>query len=121
MKFRFKKIYIIFSLYLFIFGFENTVLAASTLNCDVWGNTLNDLNNFFNFCKIVIPLLVIGLSTYDFIKALTGKDDKDVKKAFRVLLKRFALAIVFFFLPVIINFLLNALLGINDGVCVGLN
>lgn len=113
-----KKKYLCISLiiYLMLFSFE-TVVFADTLECEAWANTLKDIQNIFDFCKIVIPLLVIGLSSYDFIKAITGKDDKDMKKAFKVLLKRLALAVVFFFLPIILNFFLE-LIGTNASVCV---
>jgi len=109
-------IYIFMLLYLVMFGFK-TIVLADTLDCESWDKTLKDIQNIFDFCKIVVPLLVIGLSTFDFIKAITGKDDKDMKKAFHKLLKRLALAVVFFFLPTLLNFLLD-LVGTNTSVCV---
>ena len=119
MKNKKKYIYIFTYLYLIMFGFKTIVFAdADTLDCSAWGKTLQDFQNIFDFCKIVIPLLVIGLSTFDFIKAVTGKDDKDMKKAFNKLLKRLALAVVFFFLPVILEFLLTTLIGENASVCI---
>lgn len=111
-----KYIYISLCLYLVLFGFR-TIVFADSLECEAWGNTLKDIQNVFDFCKIVIPLLIIGLSIFDFIKAITGKDEKDLKKAFNRLMKRLALAIVFFFLPVILNFLLE-LIGTNSDVCI---
>ena len=116
MKINKNNIYKFMIFYLVVFGFK-TVVFADTLECEAWGNTLQDFQNIFNFCKIVIPLLVIGLSIFDFIKAVAGKDDKDMKKAFNRLLKRLALAVVFFFLPIILNFLLE-IIGTNSSVCV---
>ena len=63
----------------------------------------------------MLTLLVIGLSTFDFIKAITEKDDKDIKKAFTRLIKRLVCAVILFFLPVILNFLMNM---ITDNVCI---
>lgn len=120
MKNKKKYIYFCAIMYLVLFGFQTIVFADTTtanLDCDAWGKSKQDLQNIFNFCKIVVPLLVIGLSTYDFIKAITGKNDKDIKKAFSTLIKRLALAIVFFFLPVILNLLLD-LFGTNSDVCI---
>ena len=109
-------IYIFMLLYLVLFGFKNIVFAEG-LSCDSWGNLKTDLQNIFNFAKILVPLLVIGLSTYDFIKAITSKEAKDIKKAFNILLKRLLYAIIFFFLPVLLNFLLE-LVGTNSSVCI---
>lgn len=93
-----------------------TVTDTASLGCSSWGDLKNDIQNVFNFLKVVVPLLVIGLSTYDFIKAVAAKDNKDVKKAFQRLLKRFLYAILLFFLPVLINFLLD-LAGTNVKIC----
>lgn len=116
MKNKKKYKYIFMLLYLAIFGFK-TIVLADTLECESWGETLKDIQNIFDLCKILIPLLVIGLSTFDFIKAITGKDDKDIKKSFNRLLKRLALAVVFFFLPTLLNYLLD-FVGTNSSVCV---
>ena len=95
----------------------NTVVMADGLSCNSWGTVLTDLQNVFNFVKIVVPLLIIGLSTYDFIKAVTSKDDKGLKKAFQILLKRLVYAIILFFLPVLINLILE-LVAVNSNVCI---
>lgn len=116
MKSKKKFIYILMTLFLVMFSFK-TIVFADNLECTAWGNTLKDLQNLFNFCKIIIPLLVIGLSVFDFIKAVAGKDEKDMKKAFTRLMKRLALAVVFFFLPIILNFFLE-LVGTNSNVCI---
>lgn len=108
-------------LYLVMFSFKTIVLGlnenSGELKCDSWGAVLTDIQNLFNFLKIIVPLLVIGLSTYDFIKAAGAKEEKGMKRAFNTFLKRIILAVVFFFLPVLINLLLN-MLDINSSVCV---
>ena len=116
MKNKCNYIYMILVFYLIMFGFE-TIVYADALECEAWGNTLKDLQNLFDFCKIIIPLLVIGLSSYDFIKSITGKDDKNIKKAFSTLLKRLALAVPLFFLPTILGLLLK-MLGTNSKICI---
>ena len=96
-----------------------TVYAATdTMDCEDLGDLKRDLDNFFNFFKAIIPLLVIGLSTYDFIKAITAKDDKDIKKSFTKLMKRFIYAIILFFLPILIELLLGLIIE-NADVCIG--
>ncbi len=90
---------------------------SSSDECDSWGDAKRDMQNIFNFMKIIVPLLIIGLSTFDFIKAITQKDDKDIKKAFTRLMKRFVFAILLFFIPVILEFLLY-LFEINNEICI---
>ena len=112
-----KLIHLFMIIYLMLFGFKTIVLADNGgLSCDSWGDLKNDIQNVFNFLKFAVPLLVIGLSSYDFVKAVAAKDNKDVKKAFQRLLKRFLYAILLFFLPVLINFLLE-LAGTNTKIC----
>lgn len=112
-----KLIYLVMVFYIVLFSFKTVVLADNGgVSCDSWGDLKNDIQNAFNFLKVVVPLLVIGLSTYDFIKAVAAKDNKDVKKAFQRLLKRFLYAILLFFLPTLINYLLD-LAGTNTKIC----
>lgn len=111
-----KTINIICLIYLCMFAFNTIVFAAGySFDCDSFGDLKTDIQNFFNFFKILVPLLVIGLSTFDFIKAITEKDDKDIKKAFTRLIKRLVCAVILFFLPVILELLMNM---ITDNVCI---
>lgn len=112
-----KSINIICLIYLCMFGFNTIVLADnnSNFNCQSFAEIKVDLQNFFNFFKIIVPLLVIGLSSFDFIKAITEKDDKDIKKAFTRLIKRLVYAVILFFLPSILNLLMNM---VTDNVCI---
>lgn len=111
-----KKVIFIFLILIALFIFSPSVYADS-LDCEAWGDVRQDFQNIFDFCKIVIPLLIIGFSAYDFIKAITNKDDKGVKKAFTKLMKRLVYAVIFYFLPVILNFVLE-LAETNSNVCI---
>ena len=110
-----KKIKILLIICLTMFGFENIVFAAS-IKCDTFGYVLKDLQYIFDYAKFLVPLLIIGLSSYDFIKAITSKEAKGVNKALNILLRRLALAIVFFFLPVLLNVFFK-MIGINADTC----
>ena len=117
MKKKFIKLFYIFMLCMFTFN--NIVFAeGNTMDCEDLGDLQRDLNNFFNFFKVIVPLLVIGLSSYDFIKAITAKDDKDIKKSFSKLMKRIICAVILFFLPVLIELLLGLVIE-NADVCIG--
>lgn len=117
MKNKLKKM--MFLIYLVLFSFNSKVYAAGnySFTCDDLGRVRQDLNNIFDFVKVLVPLLIIGLSSYDFIKALTAKDEKDVKKAFQRLIKRFVAGVIIFFLPFIIDFILY-LAQTNSEVCI---
>lgn len=112
-----KIINIGFIMYLCMFSFERLVLAADGTKCNQMGKLRTDLQSFFNLLKILVPLLVIGLSIYDFIKAIGGKNDKDLKKASKRFFTRLVLAVVFFFLPVLINVLLD-LFMVDSVTCI---
>lgn len=96
---------------------ESSNNNSGDVDCNSWGDAKKDMQNIFNFVKVIIPLLVIGLSTFDFIKAIVQKDDKDIKKAFTRLMKRFIIAILLFFIPVILELLLR-LFEINNDICI---
>ena len=112
-----KKLFnIICLLYLCIFAFNSLVFADNySFDCKSFGALKTDIQNVFDFVKILVPLLVIGLSSFDFIKAITEKDDKDIKKAFSRLMKRLICAVILFFLPVLLELLMNM---ITDNVCI---
>ena len=112
-----KKVFpkIICYIYLSFFAFDRLVYAANGFDCDSFGDVKQDMKNLFDFMKVLVPLLVIGLSTFDFIKAITEKDDKDIKKAFSRLMKRLICAVILFFLPVLLELLMNM---ITDNVCI---
>lgn len=82
-------------------------VTNSEVNCSSLGMLRKDLQGIFKVFKIVAPILVIVLSIYDFIKALTGKVDGEMKKVFMKLLKRLAFAMILFFLPNILDFFLG--------------
>lgn len=93
-------------------------VTTAEVNCNTLGLLRKDLQGIFKVFKIVAPILVIAMSTYDFIKALTGKVEGEMKKAFTKLLKRLAFALILFFLPNILDFFLGL---ISDGYTTCIN
>lgn len=112
-----KVLRIILLIFMGIITFETKVFAASTTQCNQLSDLKVDLQNLFNFLKILLPLLIIGLSIMDFIKAITGDKDRELKKTFKRFVKRLVLAVLFFFLPVLINLLLDIFM-IDSSVCI---
>ena len=70
---------------------------------------LKKLNEYFNIFKIVVPILVIVLSSLDFAKSILNSDSDDFKKSQIKFAKRLVLSVVFFLLPIILNFILQAI------------
>ena len=80
--------------------------------CQIFGDDLlKTINDIMNVVKIAIPLLLIGLVTYDFATAVFASDDKAINKAKSNAIKRIIIAVVIFFVPTIINLLFNI---VND-------
>ena len=65
------------------------------------------LQKFFNYVKIIGPLLVIILSGMDFAKNTLTGDAEGFKKATGKLKIRMICAIALFFIPLLTNFILN--------------
>ena len=63
--------------------------------------------NVLKWIKYIIPVAVIILSTLDFIKAMAGEKDDELKKAQGRLVKRLIAAALIFLVPIIISFILE--------------
>lgn len=104
----------------FNLGFDDPYkeIGSNDVNCDTLGTLRKDLNSVFNIIKIVAPILVIVFSIYDFIKAVAGKVEGEMKKAFTKLLKRILFAIIIFFLPTLLDYFLGL---VNEGYTTCIN
>lgn len=69
--------------------------------------TLKILMRIYDIIKILIPVLIIVLSTVDFLKVVIYDDEKNYKSAFDKLVKRLVIGVVFFLLPILISFVLK--------------
>ncbi len=71
--------------------------------------TFNDFGNFvqdiFTVLKFLAPLLVIVLSTIDYIKAITAQNADEMKKANGRFVKRLIAGVAIFLLPFLLDFL----------------
>ena len=66
-----------------------------------------------NIMKYGAVILVFALSTMDFIKATINQDKEQLKKSTTTAVKRLIAAIIIFFLPILINFILSLLGAYN--------
>lgn len=69
--------------------------------------------NVFNIIKIAIPIILILFGTIDLGKAIMAGEEKEIKSATQLLVKR-AIAAVAVFLLVTVVMLLTGLVGGND-------
>lgn len=69
-------------------------------------NLINKINSYLDIIKIAIPILIVVLGIIDFSKAVFSGED-EMKKSQKSFIKRIAVAILFFFVPTIVNLLLQ--------------
>lgn len=94
------------------------ILGFLTGDCSVLGNELEEvLNDIFLWIQISVPCLVFVLCLVDMAKAVVAQDEKGMKEAQIHAIKRIIIGIVIFFVPIIINILLE-IAGLATGTCV---
>ncbi len=72
--------------------------------CPLGEDVTKDLYGALKIFKIAAPLLVIGFTIFEFVKALAKGDiTSELKKLSQRLLKRCIYAVILFFLPVLVN------------------
>lgn len=88
---------------------EERNYTFAVVNCEglLSQKLIDKINSYLNIVKYAIPILLIGLGTFDFTKALFAGDEDNMKKAQKTFIKRLSVAILFFFVPIIVNFILG--------------
>lgn len=76
-------------------------------NCGFSNKMVIWIMNILRWVKYIIPVLLIVLSILDFIKAMAGEKDDDLKKAQKHFVTRLIVAVLIFIMPLIIEFVLN--------------
>jgi len=76
------------------------------------------IQKLLNYIKIAGPVLVIILSSVDFVKVIWTSDDENMKKAQQKLVKRLVAAVLLFLLPTLIGLMFNLVNNsITDPTC----
>ena len=90
--------------------------GCSTIFIDEDGN-YTELHEFvqglFTLIKIATPIIVIALSTFDYIKAIASSNADEMKKTNSRTIKRLIVGLLIFFLPFILDILFE-LFGLYD-------
>ena len=72
------------------------------------------LNTILGYIRVIGPILVVLLSSIDFIKAVVGFDEKAMKEAQNKLIVRLICAVALFLVPTLVQLLLSF---INETIC----
>ena len=124
-----KYIFVFSAIIMALFSFKLNA-SASTLNIETdeataeihsfadYGGFLGDdeddpeqpiyyVNRVIEIIKYAAIMCLLGFSIADFFKAIVSNDKDALKKAGSTTLKRFIYCVIIFFLPIIIDFLLD--------------
>lgn len=111
-----KRLFVFFTLMILI---TPVVVFADEGVCPLGPDVTKDLYGVLMILKIVAPLLCIGLSVFDAIKAVAkGDPSTDLKAVAKKFLKRMMYALILFFIPVLVDlvFQMTDVWGAN-GTC----
>lgn len=86
-------------------------------SCNELGGFKDDLQSIFNAFKIVAPILTLVLSSFEYMTSITSKDGEGLKKANKRLINRIILVAILFFMPILLNIILDIIYP-GSGVCV---
>ena len=75
------------------------------------------LQQILNFIKILGPILVVVLSSVDFIQVIVKSDDEAMAKAQKKLVKRLVLAALLFVIPTLVEVILDIFGFTGDPNC----
>lgn len=75
------------------------------------------LQQVLNFIKVIGPILVVILSSIDFIQVIVKSDDEAMAKAQKKLIKRLILAALLFFIPTLVQAILDIFGIASDPTC----
>ena len=93
-------------------------IFTNITDCDsVLGPDLTSvLQDIYGAIQIAVPILVILLCSVDIARAVIAQEEKDMKAAQAKAIKRIIIGLVIFFVPLIIDVLLD-LVGLASGTC----
>lgn len=92
-------------------------------SCDdlIGPNVMKYINMGMNYIKIIVPILVIALGTFDFVRAVLSSSEDDMKKIQKTFVRRLIIAVLIFLSPYLVNLLINITNNVagffNGGTC----
>lgn len=100
--------------------------SQSTINCDAIFGNFDEKDNTqpayyihfaFNLMKYIAIAILIVFTFINYISAIASSNDDALKKANKNFIKRLIICVIIFFLPMLIEFLLELLGLVNDPLC----
>ena len=99
------------------FLMNNLNVLLITGDCSILGTEFNSiLKEIFMWMQIAVPILVLVMCMVDMVQAVVSQDEKGMKTAQGKAIKRVIIGVAFFFVPVLLEIVLD-LAGIATGVC----
>lgn len=89
------------------------ILTINTF-CQELSPVLKMIGDFLNIFKICLPLVLIALCIFDIGKAIISSKSEDVKKYMKNGLKKLAVCVIVFFVPVICMMTFGFVGGFKD-------
>ena len=88
----------------------------NNLGCDsILGQALVDeINDILLWIRVLVPILLIVLGSVDFSKAVMFQEKDELKKATSTFTKRCIIAVVIFFVPLMLNILIDIFNNVSD-------
>lgn len=79
--------------------------VTQKMNCEkLFDDELMEIiNEILQYIRIIVPILVIGLGSLDFAKAVIAPKEDEMKKAQTTFIKRVIIGVAFFFIPAIVD------------------
>jgi K+-transporting ATPase A subunit len=97
-----------------VFALENPLLLADTCS-GYLGSPSNPKETAYwiqvalNVMRYIAIILLIVMSSFDYIKAVVAQDNDALKKANMTFIKRLAFCVIIFFVPVVVKFIMGFL------------
>ena len=93
-------------------GDDNVITKPDKTGCELIPTKIMEyINEAMSIIRIAVPALLVGLIIFDFASALFASSEEKMKKAQGKVIKRIIIAIIIFFVPALINLVLNI---VND-------
>ena len=93
---------------------ENTDTVGSICAKPYYRKPMKFIGTLVGFVKILVPIIIICFGVMDLYKAITGSKDEALPKAIKMICIRVIAGVFIFFLPGIVQFVLNMVNEYSD-------
>lgn len=65
------------------------------------------INTIFDYVKVLVPVALIALGSFDIGRAVFAGNEDEMKKATKTFIRRLIIAVIIMFSPLLVNFIIN--------------